>query len=344
MNTAPLIFILYDSVTNSVFEGQVKKLLQKKAAENPYRPVHLVTFESRTLTIQKNFKDIRITYLKRMPFIGWPTLLYATKQLTSFLRLFPEYAIIARGPIAGVIAQRSVRNTACTQLIIQARGLLAQEYEYMHARVKRSPIVRFVHRFRAAQLSNVETQAYKKHASINKTIEAVSPALRERLISAYSAHAEIITIARDDIPQTIKTTQKKAWRTIIRNKLLISEDWTVYCYNGSAKPWQKPGDTIAFFKDTLKKKPYSFLLILTTDVSVFEILIGDSIAPNHYTIISVNHDEVYQYLCASDYGLLFRDDHVINWISRPTKALEYHAAGLEIIHNNTVAFLIDNAM
>ena len=344
MDTTPLIFVLYDSITNSVFEGQVKKLLQKKAAENPYRPVHLVTFEPRTFAIQKDIKSMRITYLKRMPFIGWPTLLYATKQLTSFLRLFPEYSIIARGPIAGVITQRSVRNTACTQLIIQARGLLAQEYEYMHTREKSSTIAQFVHRFRAAQLSKVETQAYRKQASINKTIEAVSPALKERLTNVYNTDSSTITVATDDIPLPIDSTQKSTWRSVIRKKLLISEDWTVYCYNGSAKPWQKPGDTIAFFKDTLKKKPHSFLLILTTDVSVFEILIGDSIAPNHYTIISVNHDEVYQYLCASDYGLLFRDDHVINWISRPTKALEYRAAGLEIIHNNTVSFLIDNAM
>ncbi len=344
MDTTPLIFVLYDSITNSVFEGQVKKLLQKKAIENPYRPVHLVTFESRPLAIKKDVKSIRITYLKRMPFIGWPTLWYATAQLRFFLQLFPEYTIIARGPIAGVIAQRSLRKTACQQLTVQARGLLAQEYEYMHTREKESTIVQCVHHFRAAQLSTVERQAYKPYSYIPKTIEAVSPALKKRLIAVYNTESTAITIASDNIPQTIEPTQKKAWRTTIRNKLLIPEDWTVYCYNGSAKPWQKPEDTVTFFKDTLKKNPHSFLLILTTDVSVFETLIGDSIATNHYAVISVDHDEVYQYLCAADYGLLFRDDHIINWISRPTKALEYRAAGLEIIHNNTVAFVVDNAI
>jgi len=344
MDTTPLIFVLYDSITNSVFESQVKKLLQKKVLGNPYQPIHLVTFEKSSLAIKKDFKNIRITYLKRIPFIGWPTILYATRQLKSFLRLFPEYSIIARGPIAGVIAQRSLRKSTCKQLVIQARGLLAQEYEYMHNNKKLSPSTRFVHRFRATQLNKIELQAYKKTATIKKTIEAVSPALKERLVNSYSADSDAIIIATDDIPQIIEDAQKKVWRSTSRKKLSIPEAWTVYCYNGSAKPWQSPESTIAFFKDILKKNPHSFLLILTADMPVFTKLMNVAIDTNNYAIISVDHDEVYHYLCAADYGLLFRDSHVINWVSRPTKALEYRAAGLEIIHNNTVAFIVDNAM
>ena len=45
VDQTPLIFVLYDSVTNSVFESQVQKLLQQYARANPYRPLHLVSFE-----------------------------------------------------------------------------------------------------------------------------------------------------------------------------------------------------------------------------------------------------------------------------------------------------------
>jgi hypothetical protein len=51
---------------------------------------------------------------------------------------------------------------------------------------------------------------------------------------------------------------------------------------------------------------------------------------------------IYHYLAAADIGIIFRKPHIINWISRPTKILEYQAVGLKIIHNNTVAMLADH--
>jgi hypothetical protein len=54
---------------------------------------------------------------------------------------------------------------------------------------------------------------------------------------------------------------------------------------------------------------------------------------------NVPHGMIYRYLAACDIGLIFREPHLINWTSRPTKVLEYQAAGLEIVHNNTIDFL-----
>jgi len=51
---------------------------------------------------------------------------------------------------------------------------------------------------------------------------------------------------------------------------------------------------------------------------------------------------LYVYLAAADYGLLFRHKDIINWVSRPTKMLEYQAVGLKIIHNNTIEWLSEN--
>jgi len=339
MNTVPLIFVLYDGINNSVFESQVKNLLQKKAQDNPYRPIHLVTVESQKSPLYR-CKNMQITYLRRMPFIGFPTILYAAYQLRSFLCHFPEYSIIARGPLAGAIARKAITKKACKQFTVQARGLLAQEYAYTAGHKKVSPLMRLVYRLRTAQLDTVEKQAYRTDRDI--TIQAVSPALKEHLEQKYAVTSDCITLAQEDIPSAIPAAQKKAWRTTIRKELNISEKSPVYCYNGSAKPWQKPDDIIAFFKEKLTTEPDAFLLIITTDEQAFSDIIGATIAPEKYSIITVAHDEIFQYLCAADYGLLLRDEHIINWIARPTKAIEYQAAGLEIIHNNTVSYLIDN--
>jgi hypothetical protein len=60
---------------------------------------------------------------------------------------------------------------------------------------------------------------------------------------------------------------------------------------------------------------------------------------NRYFVLSVEPKKLDRYLCACDSGLLFRDKDIINWVSRPTKMLEYQAAGLQVIHNHTIDWL-----
>ncbi len=131
------------------------------------------------------------------------------------------------------------------------------------------------------------------------------------------------------------------WRIQARSELSISDQKTVYCYNGSAKSWQCPEDTVDFFIIEYKKNNNAFLLILTQDIEIFEnILTRKNLPKNSYIIKKVTHKEIYKYLSAADYGLIFRENNILNWVSRPTKALEYEAVGIKIIHNNTVDFLL----
>jgi len=339
MNTAPLIFVLYDSVTNAIFESQVLQFLQKKIADNPYRPVHIVSFEKSTKKNIPHLKNIRLTYLKRIPFIDAFTTLYASYQLRSFLSSFPQYSLIARGPIAGLITQQALTTSACIEYIIQARGLLADEYAYTH-RNTGSTIMRLLYTIRTAQLRSLEKKAYAPTKHKSKKVEAVSKALKDRLVATYNVDAESITVTTDDIPLAIDTSEKTAWRIATRTQYAIPSDWKVYCYNGSIKPWQQPQMVIDFFSQKLDQYPQSFLLIITPDILAFRKAIGNALPHSNYTIVSTPHSEIYRLLSAADYGLLFRDDHIINWVARPTKALEYKAAGLEIVHNNTVEYLI----
>ncbi len=69
-------------------------------------------------------------------------------------------------------------------------------------------------------------------------------------------------------------------------------------------------------------------------------LLAKRVPENSYKIMSVVHEKVFEYLCAADIGIIFRESSVINWVSRPVKAMEYEAAGLSIAHNNTVAWIV----
>jgi len=103
-------------------------------------------------------------------------------------------------------------------------------------------------------------------------------------------------------------------------------------------------EAIDFFEKQYKKNPNSFLLILSQDKKNVETFIGAKRIPaKKYALTSAKPNELYKYLAACDAGFLFRDKDIINWVSRPTKMLEYQAVGLKVIHNNTIAWLANQA-
>lgn len=339
------LVVVYDSINNSVFQGQVLAPLIKKLEAPDIRAL-LVSFErspaqARTIAreISRKYPHITIAILRAVPFLGSLSLYYASYQLKTHMRNYAKPSTItARGPLAGWI----VGHTAMLDhipCIVQARGLAAEEYRYTHVH-SANPLT-WHHRIRARHYETIERWAYgtythQKHVSIH----AVSGALKQYLINSFGAAPEKISVARNDIPPAINPHQQHTWRNAIRSSLNIPPHAFVYVYNGSAKAWQCPLETITFFQHMYQNDSHSFLLVLTEDIATFtELLAHTTIPVSAYKIIHVPYTQIYQYLSAADSGIIFRENHIINWVSRPTKVLEYQAVGLKIIHNNTIALL-----
>lgn len=349
MKQAPLFCIIYDSIYNSVFSGQVLKPLIDLKQKNPSQKIILISFEKKlppTADINRLIPStcgIHLIILKRISFIGSLSIRFAAWQLKRVLAPYIQYQLRARGPLAAAVCLRSLQTQKCTSFLIQARGLLGAEYAYEHQHAY--GLKKWWHILRARQYKKIESTMFSSaHKHFEKVIiEAVSPALKDYLITHYHAKNEQITIATLDKPTSISLAQRELWRTTIRTALNISETAHVYCYNGSGKSWQCPQESIIFFKQELEKKQNIFLLILSQDKDIFEHFIHKNQLPkNSYHIMAVAHHEVIKYLSACDTGILFRTPDIVNWVSRPTKALEYQAAGLKIMHNNTVAWLKEN--
>ena len=345
-----LIHVIYDGIDNPVFDSQVAQPLAHLARKHS-SPALLITFEHQhpsTERIQEfinRYPCITIKILKKYRFWGMWSLRYAQIQLQKVLAPLPSYSIRARGPIAGWLCLKAVSPLACKKLIIQARGLLAAEYEYTHHLHRLRGIRTWLPRLRLLIFKRLERVTYHKSSQtrIPVTIEAVSPALQEHLIRQFDLNPKNCTIARHDVQKHIDTAQRLIWRSAMRQQLNISESTNVFCYNGSVKPWQCPQETVALFQQQFLQHPESFLLVLTQDTVAFLTIIQRYHIPrSHYRVMHVPHHEVCMHLSACDVGILLREQHLMNWISRPTKALEYRAAGMSIMHNNTVAFLREN--
>ena len=338
-----LVFIVYDSILNSVFDGQILIPLIKKLQNNECDEVYLVSFE-KDISFTRKFNEINnihphlhLVIFKRSFFISQIFLYFESRKLKNLLRTLRSYELIARGSLAGVIAQKSL-NADCEKLIIQARGLLAEEYAYHHRDAHW--ILKPFYWWRAKQYFKVELQSYRKDQTLkNYFIEAVSNALKEFLVKTYSADPHKIFLAQWDVPHEFTPAQVRCWRKTTREKLRISESAEVYCFSGAVKAWQCPDLVINFFKEKYRENNQSFFLIFTFEVEEFLNKISGELPNSSYRVLSVLHDQMYEFLSAADYGVVFRDNTIVSWVARPVKAMEYQAVGLKIIHNHTVDWL-----
>lgn len=360
MLSKKITFILYDEIQNSVFVSQVLKPLLNLLQENNNLEINLVSFERKRPTNQTLMELIpahnRLHFIlcKKIPFLGKFTLNFAAYQLNKLFKIIKSDEIIARGPLAGYIALKTLNKISMSEnreqykinenlnFKIQARGLCAEEYRFTNQNIKETLIVKKIRSKIYQKLKEVEYQTYKKNSLLkyNKTIESVSSALKEYLVSNFHADKNKIEIAKKDIPQSINEIQQIKWREVVRKELNIQRDQPVYCYSGSYKAWQCIPEIIEYFFKQYKKNPKSFLMILSPDIKELKIFLKSKQIPtNNFALINAKPDQLYKYLAASDIGLLFRDRDIINWVSRPTKMLEYQAVGLKIIHNQTIECL-----
>ena len=346
-------FILFDGIHNSVFHSQVLTPLRARLEKNNASSVTLISFEKKIPSVQEQqrlippHERLQTNFLRRTPFFGLLSLRPAIWKLRRLLATITSDHIIARGAFAGYIALKAIGRAHNLQhLTIQARGLCAEEYRFMlEHQAKRKGLLPF-ERLRYHLFNNIEHATYsqKKPRYLREiySIEAVSPALKEYLVERFDADATKITIARDDIPPAINPATLKKWKASMRAKLNIPSHAIVVCYSGSGKSWQCGKETVEYVAKFYQKNDKVFLLILSQDKQFFSQLLTQSSLPtSNYLVTSIHPDEIIHYLAAGDIGMLLRDNDVVNWVSRPTKLLEYVAAGLEIIHNNTIGLLTE---
>ncbi len=343
------IVIIYDGINHSIFESQVlNPLVQELSTQNDIS-ITLISFESEIISLEKlHFLNtinpkFKVFIFKKTPyFLGFFSIIFAKIQCENIISSLSSYTIQARGPIAGAIVQ-SIISPLCNQFTLQARGLLAEEFLYSQheSLLNKSWYKKIFIYLRYKQLFYFEKKIYewKNPYNFSFIIESVSKALESHLQKTYSLTTKKYTLATQDIPSRIPFAQKNIWRQQIRSQLKLDQNQHIYIYNGSCKPWQCFKETIIYFKEHLEKKS-SYLIIVTPDIKeALKIINHESLSKDVFYITSVPHSEIYSYLCASDSGIILRKEHIVNWVSRPTKVLEYKAAHLSIIHNNTIAYL-----
>lgn len=122
-------------------------------------------------------------------------------------------------------------------------------------------------------------------------------------------------------------------RSEIRNQLGYNADSLVFMYSGGAGKYHATDVILKFFKQLQKQNKNARLLILTKDIDIIKNEIEEILADSTDFVIfmSVNNNEIFKYLNAADYGILFRENMPINNVASPSKYAEYMLTGLPVI-------------
>lgn len=116
-------------------------------------------------------------------------------------------------------------------------------------------------------------------------------------------------------------------------------DKLVIVYSGSAVAYQLLDEMCLLFKTIHQSISNAHMLILTHHRAQFQKnLSSHGISAADYSIYSVDHNAVFDFLQMGDVGFMLRDDAIVNRVSSPTKFAEYLLCGLPVI---TTAFVGD---
>ncbi len=370
------LFLLYDSITNSAFYSQVFTPIIQECNTNPSQSFFLISFEKDLLKSQKMIKrfkelpqNLTVILKERLPFWGNWTLNFSAKILANFMETTPIEKIVCRGVFAARIAELALEinyeqallqnkiwlkttpaklTTDQVEVLIpglaSAEVLLGNDKENLFWK----QLIKLKSMLFSMLTWSLESHVFSKDfcskiPNLKTSFVMSSQALKEYICEEMSLPKDKATVLRDpNFDLEISINEKLETRQEIRSELNIDFFAPVYVYSGSLKSWQGFELTLAKFSEILTREKNAVLLVLTNDLIAAKNILEQSLPSESYRLRSLPPEKVLTHLLACDFGMLFREPNLVNWTARPIKALEYKQAGLLVMHNHTVEWVIKN--
>lgn len=113
----------------------------------------------------------------------------------------------------------------------------------------------------------------------------------------------------------------------------IAEDEIVIVYSGGIQAYQRLPAIARFVAALGMRLKRVRFVVFTPETEVARQALGAIANASDTIIASVAPSELHAHLKIADFGIIFRDDHVINRVASPTKIWEYLLSGLHVICN-----------
>lgn len=256
------------------------------------------------------------------------------------MKRFPNYRIFSRkqsNELTTVLKEIATDNT-----IIHIRGeSLARSVYKATKRIiqKNIKIIsdirgaayeeRFIYNKKLVISNLLKSGHYKRNIAqaglYNHAISCVSERLKQYVLERSKAKESDIYVNHCIAGEDFRYSATK--RQIYRQKLGVAENEVLFVFLGQAGSGWQNAEIIG---KGIANKGYKLLH-----------LSDEKIDHNNIINLFVPYNEVANYLCAADIGVIWRNDDIVNNVASPTKFSEYVCCGLPVIANNGVHLIND---
>lgn len=202
-----------------------------------------------------------------------------------------------------------------------------------------APFCRFKVVFDPRGLFADEVLYYKKRSAIGRVFLLLEGWLyrsADRVITvsnAFTAHVDRLygVGPRTDMISTFGQAMTGSARL---HDLRVTRGWQdkiILCYSGSLEGWQCIDDVIAFFKTAVAESPKFAILFLSKSQQQFRARLAGDFEASSFHVMSATPPELPSILSQCDYGVLFREDHIVNRVAAPIKLKDYLCAGIKVV-------------
>jgi len=205
-----------------------------------------------------------------------------------------------------------------------ARAAAAEEKKYVAINNKNFSLNKYV------SIANIYYLEYKTLKSADK-IFTVSKVLQDYFHKTFAIDSEKF-VHYPCLSDSKKFYFNPQVRKQIRKELEIPEEKIVFIYPGGiGSEWHVAKQMLRFFNDFVTNYENVVLVLLTRYKDLPNLLSGYPNLRNKCISFYVPNHEVYKYLNSADFGILFRENTVMNNVASPTKFAEYMLCGLPVL-------------
>lgn len=272
----------------------------------------------------KVFKGYLLQFPSRGPFVLLNVIMLCLKLYRKFRRNI-EIVIFSRALIGEEIKLLRMISKAEIIFIFDARAASAEEKKYTAVKKHNFTRQKF---YSIAHVNYLECQTV---LAANK-IFAVSDKLKKYYITSCNVMDKIF-VKYPCLSDPVKFYFSKELRISVRKELGIPTNTIVFIYSGGiSNEWHISEKMFKFFNEMINHSNDVFFLFLSKDKIGMEIALHKfPMLIDKSTFLSVSNIEVCKYLNAADYGILFRENTIMNNVASPTKFAEYMLCGLPVI-------------